>query len=63
MSRHERGFRLVCTCEACDGDGYLLAGWRGPNDPDVREVTCPECDGVGEVMAEETEIDEDEEME
>ena len=57
--KRERGFALRHACpEGCD-NGQLWCGVLGPNDPEVRQVECPTCDGAGDVAAEE--VDEDEE--
>lgn len=34
-------------CATCDGEGILYLGRLGPNDPDVRRVTCTICFGTG----------------
>lgn len=65
MSRHERTFLLRVICERCGGDGREITSYYGGNDPDTWDAgpcQAKDCDG-GMVPAEETEIDEDEDVE
>ena len=36
-------------CRTCDGDGFITRNFRRKGKWESEQVTCPDCDGTGEV--------------
>lgn len=43
---------IYCKCEICDGDGTIEETFGGWDSPDIRDVTCENCDGSGVIYYE-----------